>query len=79
MTRTASRRADGRELLDFDEKPGADRSQPDRRDIAAARTASEIRYDVLVDQWVVIAGHRQTRPTSHPPPSARCVHPARIG
>jgi UDPglucose--hexose-1-phosphate uridylyltransferase len=50
VTRTTSRLADGRELIYFDEKPGVDRSQPDRRDIAAARTASEIRHDVLVDQ-----------------------------
>ena len=70
VTRTASRLADGRELLYFDDEPGTDRSQPDRRDIAAARTASEIRYDVLVDQWVVIAGHRQTR--SHLPPTIQC-------
>ena len=70
VTRTTSRLADGRELLYFDDEPGADRSQPDRRDIAAARTASEIRYDVLVDQWVVIAGHRQTR--THLPPTTQC-------
>ena len=72
VTRTASRLADGRELLYFDEKPGVDHSQPDRRDIAATRTASEIRYDVLVDQWVVIAGHRQTR-THLPPPTLQRV------
>jgi UDPglucose--hexose-1-phosphate uridylyltransferase len=70
VTRTTSRLADGRELLYFDDEPGADRSQPDRRAIAAARTASEIRYDVLVDQWVVIAGHRQTR--THLPPTTQC-------
>ena len=70
VTRTVSRLADGRELLYFDETPGIDRSQPDRRDIPAARTASEIRYDVLVDQWVVIAGHRQTR--THLPPTTQC-------
>jgi hypothetical protein len=70
VTRTTSRLADGRELLYLDDEPGADRSQPDRRDIAAARTASEIRYDVLVDQWVVIAGHRQTR--THLPPTTQC-------
>ena len=31
VTRTASRLADGRELLYFDDEPGTDRSQPDRR------------------------------------------------
>jgi hypothetical protein len=70
VTRTTSRLADGRELLYFDDEPGANRSQSDRRDIAAARTTSEIRYDVLVDQWVVIAGHRQTR--THLPPTTQC-------
>jgi UDPglucose--hexose-1-phosphate uridylyltransferase len=70
VTRTAIRLADGRELLYFDEKPGIDRSHPDRRDPTVTRTASEIRYDVLVDQWVVIASHRQTR--THLPPTDQC-------
>jgi UDPglucose--hexose-1-phosphate uridylyltransferase len=70
VNRTASRLADGRKLIYFDDEPGADRSQLDRRDIAAAQTASEIRHDVLVDQWVVIAGHRQTR--THLPPTTQC-------
>src|SRR5918911_786675 len=47
VTKTPIRLADGRELIYFDEKPGQDRSQPDRRDLAATRTVSEIRYDVL--------------------------------
>jgi UDPglucose--hexose-1-phosphate uridylyltransferase len=70
LTRTAIRLADGRELIYFDEKPGLDRSQPDRRDLAATGTASQIRYDVLSDEWVVIAGHRQTR--THLPPTTEC-------
>ena len=76
VTRTTSRLADGREMIYFDDEPSADRSQPDRRDIAEALTASEIRYDVLVDQWVVIAGHRQTRhpPPAHHPVPAMSIH-----
>src|SRR5919201_2544826 len=70
VTRTSTRLADGRELLYFDERPGRDRSVADRRDLAATRTASEIRYDPLVDQWVVIAGHRQAR--THLPPTSDC-------
>jgi UDPglucose--hexose-1-phosphate uridylyltransferase len=70
VTKTTVRLADGRELTYFDEQPGLDRSQPDRRDLDQARTASEIRYDVLVDQWVVIASHRQTR--THLPPTTEC-------
>jgi len=70
VTRTAIRLADGRELLYFDEKPGIDRSRPDQRDLVPTPTVSEIRYDVPVDQWVVIAGHRQTR--THLPPTTEC-------
>jgi UDPglucose--hexose-1-phosphate uridylyltransferase len=33
VTKTVNRLADGRELFYFDEHPGIDRSQPDRRDI----------------------------------------------
>jgi UDPglucose--hexose-1-phosphate uridylyltransferase len=70
ITRISTRLADGRELLYFDELPGRDRSVADRRDLDATRTASEIRYDPLVDQWVVIASHRQTR--THLPPTSDC-------
>jgi UDPglucose--hexose-1-phosphate uridylyltransferase len=70
VTKTVIRLADDRELLYFDEKPGVDRSQPDRRDLAATHTTSEIRYDVLVDQWVIVASHRQTR--THLPPTDQC-------
>jgi UDPglucose--hexose-1-phosphate uridylyltransferase len=78
VTRTAIRLADGRELIYFDDKPGIDRSDPDRRDLTVTRTASEIRYDVLVDQWVVIASHRQAR--THLPPTDQCpLCPSRPG
>jgi UDPglucose--hexose-1-phosphate uridylyltransferase len=50
VTRTAIRLADGRELIYFDDSPGIDRSNPDRRDLTVTRTASEIRYDVLIHQ-----------------------------
>jgi UDPglucose--hexose-1-phosphate uridylyltransferase len=70
VTKTVIRLADDRELLYFDEKLGVDRSQPDRRDLAATHTTSEIRYDVLVDQWVIVASHRQTR--THLPPTDQC-------
>ena len=60
-TRTATKLADGRELIYYDEQPGRDRSAEDLRDLGATRTSSEIRYDPLLDQWVVIASHRQQR------------------
>ncbi len=68
--RTTIRLADGRELIYFDDVPGADRTAADRRTLTRTVTTSEIRYDPLVDQWVVIAGHRQTR--THLPPTDEC-------
>jgi UDPglucose--hexose-1-phosphate uridylyltransferase len=77
-TKTSVRLADGRTLVYYDETPGADRSAPDRRELPVTQTTSEIRHDVLVDQWVVIAGHRQTR--THLPPAAECpLCPSRPG
>jgi UDPglucose--hexose-1-phosphate uridylyltransferase len=69
-TKTCTRLSDGRELIYFDERPGRDRSRPDTRDLDPTLTASQIRYDPLVDQWVVIAGHRQAR--THLPSVADC-------
>jgi UDPglucose--hexose-1-phosphate uridylyltransferase len=75
---TATRLSDGRELVYYDEWPGVDRSDPDRRELERTRTTSEIRYDVLVDQWVVIASHRQGR--THLPPTTECpLCPSRDG
>jgi UDPglucose--hexose-1-phosphate uridylyltransferase len=70
VTRTPTKLADGRELIYYDEQPGHDRSAHDRRDLSATQTTSEIRYDVLLDEWVVIAGHRQER--THLPPTDQC-------
>jgi UDPglucose--hexose-1-phosphate uridylyltransferase len=69
-TKTPTKLADGRELIYYDERPGIDRSTEDRRELGATQTSSEIRYDVLLDQWVVIAGHRQER--TYLPPTDQC-------
>ncbi len=73
LRRTAIELSDGRELIFFDE-PGEcaekDRDVVDRRDLPELETASEIRRDVLLDDWVVVASHRQTR--THLPPSDQC-------
>jgi UDPglucose--hexose-1-phosphate uridylyltransferase len=69
-TKTPTKLADGRELIYYDEQPGVDRSVQDRRELGATQTSSEIRYDVLLDQWVVIAGHRQER--TYLPPTDQC-------
>jgi UDPglucose--hexose-1-phosphate uridylyltransferase len=71
MRRTAGRLADGREIVYFD---AAETSPPrrldDPRDLSPTSTASEIRYDAALDEWVAIASHRQTR--THLPPTTEC-------
>jgi UDPglucose--hexose-1-phosphate uridylyltransferase len=67
--RTAIRLSDGRELVYFDEKP-ADRDHPDTRGLPPPPPASQLRLDPLVDEWVAVAAHRQTR--TFLPPSDKC-------
>jgi UDPglucose--hexose-1-phosphate uridylyltransferase len=67
--RTAIRLSDGRELVYFDEKP-ADRDHPDTRRLPPPPPASQLRLDPLVDEWVAVAAHRQTR--TFLPPSDKC-------
>jgi UDPglucose--hexose-1-phosphate uridylyltransferase len=55
------RLADGRELVYFDDRPGLDRSAPDRRSLARPPRASELRHDAIRDDFVIVAGHRQDR------------------
>ena len=74
--------ADGRELFFFDHDETAaatDRSDvKDARDLEPASTASEIRHDAVLDEWVTIASHRQTR--THLPPTDECpLCPSRDG
>lgn len=59
MKKTAIRLADGRDLFyhDVGDAPGCD--QADMRDLSASLTNSEARYDPILDQWVIIASHRQ--------------------
>lgn len=68
--RTATRLADGRALYYFDAEPGTVRDAVDLRDLPETTTASEIRWDPLLDQWVVIASHRQGR--TFLPPANEC-------
>jgi len=70
VTRTAIRLADGRELIYFDERPGAARDAVDRRPLPAPPPAAQLRLDPLVDEWVAIAAHRQTR--TFLPPTETC-------
>ncbi|MFG2006125.1 galactose-1-phosphate uridylyltransferase [Spirillospora sp. NPDC048911] len=61
MKRTVTRLADGRELIYFDRRDDADRSAVDQRPLPGRAAASELRHDPLLDEWVAVAAHRQTR------------------
>jgi UDPglucose--hexose-1-phosphate uridylyltransferase len=69
--RTAIRLSDGRELIYFDEAPTQNRNDwPDKRELPPPPPASQLRYDPLVDEWVAVAAHRQSR--TFLPPSDQC-------
>ncbi|MGJ7442162.1 galactose-1-phosphate uridylyltransferase [Aquipuribacter sp. MA13-6] len=70
MNRTPMHLSDGRELFFFDDQPGRDRSVADTRALPPTDPAPELRHDPLVDDWVVLAAHRQTR--THLPPTDQC-------
>ncbi|MGI5163362.1 galactose-1-phosphate uridylyltransferase [Spirillospora sp. CA-253888] len=59
--RTSVRLADGRELVYFDDRPGLDRAAPDKRELPPHAPRPEVRHDALLDEWVAVAAHRQTR------------------
>jgi UDPglucose--hexose-1-phosphate uridylyltransferase len=61
VKRTITHLADGRELIYFDSDDSAARDVRDRRDLPPPPQTSEIRYDPILDEWVAIAAHRQTR------------------
>jgi UDPglucose--hexose-1-phosphate uridylyltransferase len=76
--RTETRLADGRTLYYYDEHPDTVRAAVDTRDLPATATSSEIRWDPLHEEWVVIASHRQGR-TFLPPPDECPLDPSRDG
>lgn len=69
MNRSSHRLADGREIIFFDQEP-LDRTVTDNRDLPEVATSSQLRHDPLVDEWVIMAGHRQTR--TFLPPADQC-------
>lgn len=78
VTRTRVRLADGRELIYFDRCDDVDRNAPDTRVLAEMAPTSQLRHDVLLDEWVTIAGHRQDR--TFLPPADQCpLCPSRPG
>jgi UDPglucose--hexose-1-phosphate uridylyltransferase len=70
MWRSSIKLADGRELIYFDERPGADRCALDRRDLPPPPPGAQLRLDPLTDEWVAIAAHRQAR--TFLPPTDKC-------
>jgi UDPglucose--hexose-1-phosphate uridylyltransferase len=78
MKKTATRLADGRELVYYDERDDAVRSLVDTRDLPPRTGGPVMRYDAALDEWVAIAAHRMTR--THLPPSDECpLCPSRPG
>src|SRR5262249_42192101 len=65
-----TRMADGRELIYYDENDDARHDAADRRDLPPPPPASRLRYDPLMDEWIAIAAHRQTR--TFLPPTDEC-------
>jgi UDPglucose--hexose-1-phosphate uridylyltransferase len=74
-SRTLTHLADGREFFYYDATPGADRSAPDRRPLPQTHTTSQLRHDALLGDWVIVAGHRQSR-TFQPPPDQCPLDPS---
>ncbi len=70
MKVTSGRLADGREIVFFDRADDAERLVVDKRDLPVVETRSEVRYDVLADEWVAVTAHRQGR--THLPPADQC-------
>ena len=69
--REAIRLSDGRELIYFNETLSAGRADwPDTRQLPPPPPTSQLRHDPLVDEWVAVAAHRQTR--TFLPPTNMC-------
>ncbi len=66
MKRTAAQLADGREIIYFDHDNAPARELHDPRRLDPVSTASQMRHDPVLDEWVILAAHRQSR-TYHPP------------
>ncbi len=69
-TKTPMKLSDGRALIYYDDRPGADRSAPDLRGLTKPLGHSQLRFDPLHEEWVIVASHRQDR--THLPPLSEC-------
>lgn len=71
ITRTVRSLADGRQIIYYDQEPlSPARTAVDHRVLDDAPTHTEIRRDPLLEQWVIVAGHRQAR--TFLPPTSEC-------
>jgi len=61
MHRSSARLADGREIIYFDRTSERERPPVDQRDLPPRTADSRVRYDAPTGDWVMVAGHRQTR------------------
>ena len=69
MIRTDATLADGRTIRWYDRKPGRV-AAVDQRDLPTTTPMSQQRYDVLTDEYIVLAAHRQNR--TFMPPANEC-------
>lgn len=69
ITRTDSHLADGREIHYYDTS-GIERIAVDRRPAEEQAPVGELRYNALLNDWVAVAAHRQTR--TFMPPKELC-------
>jgi len=70
--------ADGRELIYFGESAGWAAGYSDRRPASQVSASSQLRYDPLLGEWVIVAGHRQDR--TYLPSADHCpLDPSRPG
>jgi UDPglucose--hexose-1-phosphate uridylyltransferase len=70
VRRTVAQLADGREIIYFDDSDDGVRDVPDTRVLPERPPGTEARYDVVLEEWVTVATHRQER--THLPPSDEC-------
>jgi UDPglucose--hexose-1-phosphate uridylyltransferase len=78
VRRTSARLADGREIIYFDRDDAPVRDAVDERPLRPTESAAQVRWDVLLDEPVAIASHRQDR--TYLPPADECpLCPSRDG
>ncbi|HEX3923181.1 MAG TPA: galactose-1-phosphate uridylyltransferase, partial [Streptosporangiaceae bacterium] len=70
MDKSSVTLADGRELIYFGASAQASAGYPDLRPIPRVEATSQVRYDPLLGEWVIIASHRQDR--TYLPPADHC-------